>query len=328
MRQTGGPEVLAPRTVELPWPGRDNEVLVRLRAASINPADTFIRQLGPYLGEASGCVLGHDGAGVVEAVGSAVTDLAPGDAVCFCNGGIGGTAGTYARHAVVPEGLLVRIPENVDFIHAAALPLVFITLWEAFYERARVRPGERVLVHGAAGGTGHIGIQVARLLGARVAATAGSSERARFAEALGAECSIVHSEQDFVSVTRDWTDGRGLDVALDNVGDEVMLRTLTAMSMYGRVATLMGTPGDTAALDAYNGNLDIHNIMMLTPMWRGLEQRQCVQAAMVALGMQWLSDGRLMVHVHDTWPLTDVAAAHSALEAGGTKGKLVLTIDG
>lgn len=326
MRGTGGPEVLEPATITLPWPGRDDEVLVRLRAASVNPADTFLRQLGPYVGDGQDCVLGHDGAGVVEATGPAVTGVKPGDAVCFCNGGIGATAGTYAHHAVVPEGLLVPIPENVDFIHAAALPLVFITLWEAFYERARVRPGEHVLVHGAAGGTGHIGVQVARLLGARVAATAGTSERARFAGDLGAECTIVHRDRDFVAVAREWTAGRGLDVALDNVGEQVMLGTLSAMATYGRVVTLMGTPGDTEALDAYNGNLDILNVMMLTPMWRGMEARQRAQAGMVALGMQWLNDGRLKIHVHDTWPLARVAAAHSALEAGGIRGKIVLKI--
>ena len=150
----GGPEVLQLQDVNLPWPGGPHDVLVRLRAAALNPADVFFRQLGGYVDGPNPLVLGHDGMGVVEAVGSAVTMVKPGDRVCFCNGGIGGGLGTYAEAAVVPEWQLALVPEAVDDLTAAALPLVTITCWEALYERTQVQPGECVLIHGGAGGTG------------------------------------------------------------------------------------------------------------------------------------------------------------------------------
>ena len=175
MRGAGAPEVLQPGTVELPWHPDGADVLVRLEAAAINPADLYFREYGPYVGEAEGCVLGHDGAGVVEKIGARVKGLKVGDRVAFCNGGVGGTHGTYAHHAVVPASLVAKIPDGVTAMQAAAVALVFITGWEAFKERARVRKGERVLVHGGAGGTGHIAIQIARALGDRKSTRLNSS---------------------------------------------------------------------------------------------------------------------------------------------------------
>ncbi len=327
MERPGGPEVLVLRDQLLPWPAGDHDVLVRLVAAGVNPADTFFRALGPYLGDGRNCVLGHDGAGIVEQTGAAVTRVRPGDGVCFCYGGIGAAPGTYARHAVVPEGVLVAKPDNVDFVHAAALPLAFITAWESLAERARVAAGEQVLIHAGAGGTGHIAVQVARLLGGRVAATVSTRAKVDFVSRLGVERPVLYRDEDFVAAAREWTGGRGLDVALDNVGGEVMRRTFAAMAIYGRVVTLMGTPADTEGEDAYNSNLTICNVMMLTPQWRGLEQRALEQAGMVRRGMAWLAEGRLEVHVQDTFALAQAGAAHARLEAGGMSGKLVLTVE-
>lgn len=150
MRKVGAPDVLEYRTVTMEFSTDGSDVLVRLEAASVNPADTFFRQLGTYVGDGRECILGHDGAGVVEAVGDAVRDIQVGDRVCFCNGGLGGDAGTYSHHAIVPEELLAKIPDSVTIEEAAAIPLVFITGWEAFKERARVSRGDRALVHGGA----------------------------------------------------------------------------------------------------------------------------------------------------------------------------------
>jgi NADPH:quinone reductase len=323
---TGGPEVL--QAVELPMPvlrgARD--VLVRLKAASLNPADAYFRRCGPYVASSAPLVLGHDGTGVVEAVGARVSRVAPGDAVCFCNGGIGGDPGTYAEFAVVPERQLAVKPAGVGFAEAAALPLVAITLWEALYERARVRRGESVLIHAGAGGTGHIGIQLARLAGARVATTVSSEAKAALAAELGAELVIRYRDQDFVALAREWTRGRGLDVALDNVGPEVMQRCFAAMAPYGRIVTLMGTPSDTAEGAAYNGNLAIHNVMMLTPMWLGLRRHLQRQADHVARAMALLAEGRLRIVIDSSFPLAEAAAAHRRLESGKTMGKVILEI--
>ena len=322
----GGPEVLERRDVPLSWPRGPKDVLVRLKAAGLNPADGFFRQLGGYLKSNAPLVLGHDGAGVVEAAGAGVTRVKPGDRVCFCNGGIGGDYGTYAEFAAVPEPQLIPVPAGVEITEAAALPLVAITVLESLQERTDLQPGERALIHAGAGGTGHIGIQIARLLGARVATTVSGEAKARLAAELGAERTILYRDEDFVEAARAWTDGRGLDVALDNVGAETLQKTFRAMAPYGRVATLMGTPGDDADTTAYNMNLTIHNVMMLTPMWLGLGDRLRRQAELAREAVGWLAEKRLRVVIDRVFPLADAAEAHRYLESGKSVGKIVLAI--
>jgi NADPH2:quinone reductase len=323
---TGGPEVLEPAAVALPWPGGERDVLVRLKAAALNPADGFFRALGPYIQSDTPLILGHDGAGVVEECGAGVSVVRPGDRVCFCNGGIGGHPGTYAEFAVVPESQLVRIPDGVGFDAAAALPLVAITGWEALYERAGLLAGESVLIHAGAGGTGHMSVQLASLRGARVAATVSSDEKADFVQSLGAEKPIFYRDEDFVEAARSWTAESGLDVALDNVGAEEMRRTFRAMAPYGRLVTLMGTPADDADETAYVQNLTIHNVMMLTPMILGLQDRLDAQARIVEQAIALLAEGKLRPHIADRFELGDMQAAHARLEAGGTMGKIVIHI--
>jgi NADPH2:quinone reductase len=322
---TGGAEVLELRQVPLNWPRGEQDVLVRLRAASVNPADIYFRSAGTYIKNAAP-ILGHDGAGTVEEVGSGGARFRAGDRVCFCNGGIGGDPGTYAEFAVVPEAQLVPVPSNVDWIAAAALPLVTITAWEALYERAALAQGEYALIHAGAGGTGHVAVQLAALKGAHVSATVGSEAKADFVRRLGVDRSILYRQEDFVDAALAWTNGRGVAVALDNVGTETLQRTFRAMAPYGRVVTLMGTPGDDADGSAYNKNLTLHNLMMLTPMWLGLKDRLQRQAEIVEEAMAYLAAGELSLHIDSTFPLTETAAAHRRLEAGGMMGKVVLRI--
>ncbi|MGE0119920.1 MAG: zinc-binding dehydrogenase [Dongiaceae bacterium] len=328
MTVTGGPEVLALRSVALPWPRHTRDVLVRLKAAALNPADAYFRSYGPYIKSDGPCVLGHDGAGLVEETGTGVTRVKPGDRVCFCNGGIGGDLGTYAEFAVVPQDQLVRIPDDVDWGQAAALPLVTITAWESLYERAALAQGEPVLIHGGAGGTGHVAVQLAKLRGARIAATVSSPAKAEFLHGLGAERAILYREEDFVEAALTWSGGEGVAVALDNVGGETLQRTFRAMAPYGRIVTLMGLPGDDADGTAYNRNLTLHNVMMLTPMWLGLKSRLTHQAEIVARAMALLAAGKLRLHIDSLFPLAEAAAAHRRLEAGSMTGKVVLRIGG
>ncbi len=322
----GGVEALAEQTVELGWPRGPREVLVRLSAASVNPADCFFRQLGGYVEGPSPLVLGHDGAGTVEAVGSGVTVVRPGMRVAFCNGGIGGELGTYAEYAVVPDSQLAAIPDNVSFEQAAALPLVAITAWESPKWRAKVEPADHVLIHGGAGGTGHIAIQLAKLAGARVATTVSSPQKAEFAAALGADLCIDYRREDFVMRTLAWSGGKGVDVALDNAGADVLRRTYACMAPYGRIVTLMGLAGDDEMLTAYNNNLTIVAEMMLLPMWRGLLERLAAQAGIVEACLSLLSAGKISVHVSHCLPLEKVAKAHQLIESGGMTGKIVLQI--
>ena len=271
-------------------------------------------------------MLGHDGMGIVKEIGPAVTLVRPGDRVCFCNGGIGGALGTYAEAAVVPEWQLARVPDAVDDPTAAALPLVAITCWESLYERAAVQPGEFVLIHGGAGGTGHVAVQLAALRGARVAATVSSPAKARIATDFGAELPINYREMNFADEALGWSGG--LQVAFDNAGAEVMQSTYRAMAPYGRVVTLMGVAADDAELNAYNLNLTLHNVMMLTPMWKGLTERLKAQAAIVSKALQLVADGKLRILLSDSFALADADKAHAHLESGQAVGKVTLRING
>jgi NADPH2:quinone reductase len=318
----GGPEVLRLQDVDLAWPRGPSDVLVSLRAAALNPADVFFRQLGGYIDGPLPFVPGHDGMGVVAAVGPAVSGLKPGDRVCFCNGGIGGAFGTYAEAAVVPSWQLARVPDTVDDATAAALPLVAITCWESLYDRANLQAGEHVLIHGAAGGTGHVAVQLARLRGAKVAGTISSPEKARIAADDGAECLINYRTSDFAGEALRWSGG--LQVALDNAGAEVMQQTYRAMAPYGRIVTLMGIAPDDADLNAYNLNLTLHNVMMLTPMWKNLTDRLRQQAAIVAEALKLVAAGKLKIRIAESFALADAGRAQAFLESGKALGKVIL----
>ena len=328
LTEPGAPQVLQAKQVDIPWPASDTDVLVRLSAAALNPADAYFRSFGPYVEQDGPCILGHDGAGIVEQVGSDVSRVQPGQRVCFCNGGIGAQPGSYAEFAVVPETQLALVPDAVDDASAAALPLVFITAWESIYERAQVGRGETVLVHAGAGGTGHIAVQLAAVLGARVATTVSSEAKIELVTKLGAERAIAYRSEDFTEVAREWSDGRGVDVALDNLGAEVFRKTIGAMAPYGRLVTLMGMPGDDDNETAYVQNLTVHNVMMLTPMLLGLQARLDHQATLVARGLQMLARGELQVVIDSRYAIDDIVAAHARLDNGSNTGKIVIDIAG
>jgi NADPH2:quinone reductase len=227
---------------------------------------------------------------------------------------------------VVPEVQLAKIPEGVDFATAAALPLVAITAWESLYDRARLEAGEHVLIHAGAGGTGHIAVQLAKLKGAKVAATVSSPEKAAFVRGLGADLAIDYKREDAVAAALAWSGG-GVDVALDNVGAEAMQATYRAMAPYGRIVTLMGTPGDDADMTAYNRNLSIINEMMLAPMWLGLDGRLAAQARIVREALALVAAGKLKPHIAARFPWREAKAAHERLDTGGTTGKIILVME-
>jgi NADPH2:quinone reductase len=292
----------------------------------VNPADIFFRENGGYIKSRQPMVLGHDGAGVVEAVGPACDAIEPGDRVCFCHGGIGGP-GTYAELAVVPMQYLARVPKSISMAQAAAMPLVSITAMEALRDRLRLVAGESILVHAGAGGTGHLAIQLAKWIGAKVATTISSPEKQVFVEALRADLAIKYREQDFVEAARRWTEEAGLDAAFDNVGGEVLSRTYSAMRPYGSIVTLMGSAEDCADV-AYNANLSLHNEMMLTPMWLGITSRCVAQTEMVRQVLGLMDSGAVRVSIAAEFPLDNVNEAHALMENGGVIGKIVLSMTG
>ena len=218
MTAPGSPEVLQVREIANPLPPQNTELLVRLKAAGINPIDTKLRKRGTFYPDKMPAILGCDGAGIVEAVGSGVKRFNVGDEVYFCNGGIGSHQGNYAESTTVDERFLAAKPKSVSFVEAAAAPLVLITAWEALYERGRLSPGEKVLIHAGAGGVGHVAIQLAKLKGADVCTTISTPEKADFVKQLGADFVINYKETDFAKAVFDCTNGEGVDLAFVTVG--------------------------------------------------------------------------------------------------------------
>jgi len=327
MRKTGGPEVLTLTERAVPARSSPTGLLVRLKAAGINPVDTKLRARGVLVPDGLPAVLGCDGAGVVEAVGEAVSRFKPGDPVWFCHGGLGGPEGNYAEYALVDEGIAQPKPGSLDFVHAAAAPLVLITAWEALYDRADLAEGKRVLIHAGAGGVGHVAIQLARLVGARVCTTVSSPRKAELVRALGAECVINYQEEDLVTAVMDWTEGKGVDVALDTVGPAVFARTVPAMACYGDLITILQPGPDQDWKEFRNRNLRIGFEWMLAPMLYEQPAARAHQGEILRRCVQWIDTGELRIRVSETFPLDQVAVAHKRIEAGHTQGKLVLTME-
>jgi NADPH:quinone reductase len=327
MAKPGGPEVLHLVTVPQPTLQTEQDLLVRLKAAGVNPIDTKLRQRGTFYPEQTPTILGCDGAGIVEAVGSAVQKFRPGDAVYFCQGGLGGPRGNYAEWAVVDQRFAAHKPQRLSFVEAAAAPLVLITAWEALYDRARLQAGQRILIHAGAGGVGHVAVQLAHLQGAEVATTVGSAEKATWVRQLGASHIIPYRDTDFVQSVLDWTGGHGVDVAFDTVGGDTFGQTFAAVQRYGDLVTLLEPNAATPWKLARNRNLRISFTLMLTPMLQADLADQQAQAKILEQCARLIDQGDLTLKVSQTFPLAEAAAAHHQLEAGSVMGKLVLMIE-
>lgn len=327
IQETGGPAVL--RLVERPRPELTGpgDLLVRLMAAGVNPIDTKVRKNGPLLPAGLPAVLGCDGAGVVEAVGADVTRFKPGDEVWFCYGGLGGPVGNYADYICLDHTLAQPKPRTIGFAEAAAAPLVLLTAWEALNDRAGLSAEQTVLIHAGAGGVGHVAIQLAHLAGARVCTTVSGPEKADFAHALGAEYCINYREEDLVQAVMDWTEGRGVDVALDTVGPACFRQTIPAMAVYGNLVTILDPGSDLDLKEARIRNLRLGLELMLSPQLRDLPRALAHQGEILHRCGQLIDDGELKVHVSRTFPLAAAAEAHQLIEAGHVTGKLVLTMD-
>jgi NADPH:quinone reductase len=325
MTAAGSPEVLQLQDVPKPTvPLENTQLLVRLVAAGVNPIDTKLRQRGTFYPEQMPAILGCDGAGIVEAVGAGVERFRVGDEVYFCYGGLGAHQGNYAEYTVVDERFVACKPASVSFAEAAAAPLVLITAWEALYERGRLAPGERVLIHAGAGGVGHVAIQLAKLKGASVCTTVSSQEKANFVKELGADEVIFYQETDFVQAALNWTGGEGVDLAFDTVGGETLHKTFPAVRVYGDIVTILEPKADTVWKAARLRNLRIGLELMLTPMLQGLEESLKHHGEILEQCAIWMDEGKLKVEVSHRFPLAEAAQAHQVLESGGMVGKVVL----
>ncbi|NEE16491.1 NADP-dependent oxidoreductase [Streptomyces sp. SID7499] len=301
----GGPEVLKEVRIERPAP-KPNEVLVRVRAAGVNPTDWKHRATGGFLGEPP-FVLGWDVSGVVEAVGIGVVAFAPGDEV-FGMLPYPYGHGSHAEYVIAPVRALTRKPAGVDHTQAGALPLVSLTAWQALTEHADLRPGQRVLIHAAAGGVGHVAVQIAKARGAYVIGTA-SAGKHEFLRGIGVDETIDYRETDVTEAVKD------VDVVLDTIGGDNSLHSLRVLRPGGVLVSIL--PGGSDDLYEEAERLGVRALRMLVDADR---------SGMEAIA-NLIETGKLRATIAGTFPLAEAAEAHTLGDTGRTTGKLVLLND-
>ncbi|HEX4389370.1 MAG TPA: NAD(P)H-quinone oxidoreductase [Steroidobacteraceae bacterium] len=315
----GGPEQLRLTTRALPRPG-SGEVLLKVAAAGVNRPDVMQRQGSYPPPPGASDIPGLEVAGEVVALGPDVSALHVGDKVAALLSG-----GGYAAYAVAAAPLCLPVPGGLSLTEAAALPETFFTVWTNLFERGGLKAGQTVLIHGGTSGIGTTAIQLASAFGARVFATAGSQEKARACEKLGAVRGIDYKSEDFVAVVKAETGDRGVDLILDMVAGPYVSRNLEAASMDGRIVVigLLGGP---------RAEVKMHLILTkrLTLTGSTLRARTVAQKAAVAAGVRehvWplLSSGRVRPVIYRTFPLAEAAAAHRLMESSDHVGKIVLT---
>ena len=316
----GGPEQLKTARRPVPAPAA-GEVLVRVAAAGVNRPDVMQRQGRYPPPPGASDIPGLEIAGEIVALGAGVSDLKLGDRVTALLPG-----GGYAEYAVAAASLCLPIPDGLTMVEAAALPETYFTVWTNLFDRGGCKAGETVLVHGGTSGIGTTAIQLAVAWGARVFATAGTAEKARACERLGAVRGIDYRTEDFVEVIRQETAARGVDLILDLVGGSYLSRNLDAAAVEGRVVIISLIGGAKAEI-----NLLTVMSKRLTLTGSTLRARTVAQKAAVAEAVRrnvWplLSAGRVRPIIHETFPLAEASEAHRLMETSRHIGKIVLTI--
>jgi len=319
----GGPGVFSPAEMSKPAL-KAGQVLVEVHASSVNPIDYKLRKgLFPAIAPPFPAVLHGDVAGVVVKAAKGVQQFVPGDEVYGCAGGVAGHGGALADYMACPAALLAKKPKTLTFAEAAALPLAGITAWEAMIDRAQVRPGQRVLVHGGTGGVGHLALQIAKWAGSRVYATASSADKLRLAKSLGADGTIDYKTEPVEEYVARHTRGKGFDVVFDTVGGQNLMTSFEAAGLGGTVAAIAAR-GKADLTPLHMKALTLHAVFMLIPLLKGIGRDHHGKI---------LSQLALLVDEGHVRPLLDeerfsfaeVGAAHRKLERGRAVGKIVLT---
>jgi NADPH2:quinone reductase len=314
----GGPEVLVP--VERPRPEpQSGEVLIKVEAAGVNRPDAMQRRGWYPPPPGASDIPGLEVAGTIAEVGPASGDWSAGDRVCALLAG-----GGYAEFCVAPAVQCLPTPRGFDSVTAAAIPETFFTVWTNVFDRGRLKAGEWILIHGGSSGIGTTAIQLARAFGARPLATAGSADKCAACEKLGAERAFNYREVDFVEGVREATGGRGVDVVLDIIGGDYVMRNIDALTTDGRLVQI-GLQGGSAA------HVDLRALLTrrLTITASTLRARSAAEKGAIAeavLDKVWplLESGAVRPIVDSTFPLQSAADAHRLLESSRHIGKIVL----
>ena len=315
----GGPEVLTP--VERPTPvAGPGEVLIRVEAAGVNRPDVMQR-LGAYPPPPGASDLpGLEVAGTIERIGADAGPWRGGDRVCALVAG-----GGYAEYCVAPAPQCLPIPVGLDAARAAAIPETFFTVWTNVFERGRLQAGESALFHGGTSGIGTTAIQLAAARGARVFATAGTAEKCRACERLGAAHAINYRDEDFVEAVKSVTAGRGVDLILDIMGGDYLDRNLRALAVEGRLVQIGLMGGDQATIDLRRILARRLTLTGSTLRPRSVAEKGAIAAALRREVWPLLESGRVTPIVYRTFPLREAAEAHRLMESSGHIGKIVLT---
>ena len=312
---TGGPEVLTLVDIPVPTP-KPNEALVEIKASGVNFIDVYFRE-GRYPAPLP-FINGQEAAGIVKEVGSEVSDLKPGDRVAYTS-----SLGSYAEFAAVPAARLVKIPAELSFEQAAAAMLQGMTAHYLLNGSYKLASGETALIHAAAGGVGLLLVQMAKRIGARVIATAGTEEKAQLAREAGADECIVYTQADFEAETKRLTDGKGVHVVYDGVGKATFDKDLEVLRPRGYLVLFGGSSGAVPPFDliklSQKGSLFITRptLAHYTATREELELR-----AGEVLGA--IAKSELKLRIHKSYALAEAAQAHRDLEGRKTTGKLLL----
>ncbi|WP_406228827.1 zinc-dependent alcohol dehydrogenase family protein [Pseudomonas siliginis] len=314
LKSFGGPDSFELSEVPKPVP-QAGQVLVRVHATSINPLDYQVRR-GDYPDLVPlPAITGHDVSGVVEAIGPGVSAFAPGDEVWYTPQIFDGQ-GSYAEYHVAAESIIARKPASLSHLEAASLSLVGGTVWEALTVRAVLRVGESILIHGGAGGVGHVAIQVAKAMGARVFTTVREAN-AEFVRSLGADVVIDYTQEDYVEAIMRETAGHGVDVVFDTIGGDTLSRSADVLAQLGRVVSIVDIAQPQNLVQAWGKNASYH--FVFTRQNRGkLDELSAL-----------VERGQLRPHVGAVYSLADIPLAHARLESGnnGLLGKIAIAVE-
>jgi len=315
VKEPGGAEKMQLVDVPTPSPG-PKQALIRMAAIGVNFIDVYFRK-GLYKADIP-IVLGNEGSGTVEAIGPEVTEVAVGDRVAWAM-----QRGSYAEYALVPGAMLVKIPDGVDFQMAAAAMLQGMTAHYLTHSTHLLRAGETCLVHAAAGGTGSLVVQMAKMLGARVFGTVSTEEKAQVARQAGADETILYTQQDFEAEVKRLTGGRGVDVVYDSVGQSTFDKSLNSLRPRGLLALFGQASGPVPPFDPniLNGKGSLFLSRPSLAHYLLTREELLWRAGDV---LKWIAAGKLKLRIDRTYPLADAAAAHRDLEGRHTAGKLLL----
>ena len=309
----GGPQSFELRDVAKPVP-QAGQVLVRVQATSINPLDYKVRR-GDYADLVPlPAITGHDVSGVVEQVGPGVTAFKPGDEVWYTPQIFDGP-GSYAEYHVALETIIGHKPASLTHLEAASLTLVGGTAWEALAVRAQLKAGESILIHGGAGGVGHVVIQIAKAMGAKVFTTV-REDNFELARGLGANVVIDYTREDYVEAILRETGGQGVDVVFDTIGGDTLTRSPDVLAQLGRVVSIVDIAKPQNLIQAWGKNASYH--FVFTRQNRGkLDELSAL-----------IERGQLKPHIGAVYSLADIPLAHARLESrdNGLKGKIAIAV--